>query len=89
MNTAFLLAGQYDGRVVIPLASVARDYFDTTEKTLLAKLERGEVNLPVIRMERSSQKSAKGIHVGDLAAYIDDRRKVARKECEALARTRH
>lgn len=86
MNTAFLLAGQYNGKAVIPLASVARDYFYTTEKTLLAKLERGEINLPVIRMERSSQKSAKGIHVADLAAYIDQRRGVGLKECEALAR---
>jgi hypothetical protein len=33
----------------------------------------------------SSQKSAKGVHISDLAAWIDQRRAVAQHECRALA----
>jgi len=45
----------------------------------------GEIRLPIVRMERS-QKGAKGVHLVDLAAYIDERRMAAVKECEQLNR---
>jgi Pyocin activator protein PrtN len=46
----------------------------------------GEIDLPIVRME-SSQKSAKGVHVHDLAAYLDKQVEAARKECEQLRRS--
>jgi hypothetical protein len=39
----------------------------------------GEISIPVVRME-SSQKTAKGIHVADLAAYLDRQAEAVRKE---------
>jgi hypothetical protein len=85
MNTVFLLMAQY-GLAVIPVDLVCRDYFrHLTVEKFLRKVLAGEIDLPVVRME-SSQKSAKGIHVNDLAAYLDKQTNVARKECEQLKR---
>lgn len=84
INTAFALMAQYDGRAVIPIEIVARDYFGhLTTEVLAAKISRGEIKLPMVRIE-SSKKAARGIHIGDLAAWIDARREAAQRELKAL-----
>lgn len=84
MNTAFLLMAQYDGRAVIPLDLVCRDYFaHLSPEKLQRKVLAGEITLPIVRMERS-QKCAKGVHLADLAAYLDARREDAAKELQQL-----
>lgn len=84
MNTAFLLMAQYDGRAVIPLEIVCRDYFaPLTLDTFARKLASGDIKLPVLRMEES-QKGAKGVHLQDLAEYLDSRRAAAKKELKQL-----
>lgn len=84
MKTIFLLMAQYNAQSVIPIDAVCRDYFaPLTVPTLLRKISAGEIALPLLRME-SSQKGAKGVHVADLAAYIDVRRVAAVKEMEQL-----
>ncbi|WP_084152454.1 pyocin activator PrtN family protein [Burkholderia sp. A1] len=86
MQTAFLLLAQYDGQAVVPIGMVCRDYFaPLTVAPLMRKIGSGEIRLPVVRME-ASQKGAKGVHVEDLAAYIDNRRAAAVKECALLVR---
>jgi Pyocin activator protein PrtN len=85
MNTVFLLMAQFDSAAVIPIDVVCRDYFaPLTVPTLLRKISAGEIPLPLVRME-TSQKGAKGVHLTDLAEYIDKRRKAAVKECNQLA----
>ncbi|MFM0553698.1 pyocin activator PrtN family protein [Paraburkholderia sediminicola] len=70
----------------MPIDVVCRDYFSPlTVPTLVRKISAGEIALPLVRME-TSQKGAKGVHVEDLAKYIDDRRAAALKECEQLCR---
>lgn len=84
MNTAFLLMAQYDGRAVIPIDRVCRDYFPhLTSDKLVRKISAGEIALPLLRIEES-QKAAKGVHLQDLAAWIDTRAEAARKECRQL-----
>lgn len=86
MNTAFLLMAQYDGLAVIPLARVCSDYFPhLTAQKLLEKVRSGEVRLPVMRIE-ASQKAAKGVHLQDLAGYIDKQREAARRDLENMLR---
>jgi pyocin activator protein PrtN len=41
---------------------------------------RGDLALPIVRIE-TSQKAQRGVHLVDLAAYIDKRRAAAVKEC--------
>ncbi len=85
MNTAFILLAQYDGRAVIPIEIVCRDYFTHLNATGLAgKITRGEIALPLVRMD-GGQKAARGIHVNDLAAWIDARRAAATKELKQIA----
>lgn len=85
MNTAFLLMAQYDGRAVIPIADVCRDYFShLTPEKFLRKVSAGEIAIPLVRME-SSQKTAKGVHIQDLAEWIDKRRAAAIREAKDLA----
>src|SRR5690242_14701371 len=83
-NTLFLLMAQYGGRPVVPLDVVCRDFFShlTVEK-LLRKALRGDIALPIVRIE-ASQKAHRGVHVTDLAEYIDKRRAAAVKECRQL-----
>ncbi|EJO51085.1 TPA: pyocin activator PrtN family protein [Burkholderia vietnamiensis] len=84
MNTVYLLMAQYGARAIIPIEDVCRDFFaPLTLPTLMRKVSAGEIALPVIRMERS-QKCAKGVHISDLAAFIDKQRAAAIKECNQL-----
>lgn len=84
MNTTFLLMAQYGATAIVPIEAVCRDYFThLTPEKLLRKIGSGDVALPLVRME-GSQKTAKGVHVEDLAAYIDRRRSAAVKECAQL-----
>lgn len=86
MNTTFLLLAQYGATAIVPLDVVCRDYFShLTPDKLNRKISLGEIKLPLVRME-GSQKTAKGVHVEDLAKYIDERRAAAVKECEQLCR---
>lgn len=86
MNTAFLLMAQYNALAVIPVDRVAKDYFPhlTTDK-FVRKVSLGEIALPLVRIESGTQKSAKGIYLSDLAAYLDARRAAAVKEAKQLA----
>lgn len=84
MNTAFLLMAQYNGQAIIPVETVCKDYFPhLSVEHFLRKQLHGEIGIPVVRMEQS-QKSARGVHLTDLAAYIDKRREVAVKEHKAM-----
>lgn len=79
MKTAFILMAQYDGLAVIPLGRVCADYFPHLSPTKMKiKIACGEIRLPLIAMERS-QKSSRGVHLADLAEYIDARRAEAQK----------
>lgn len=85
-STSFLLFAQYGGQVVIPLEDVCRDYFHhLTPDKFLRKVGSGEIAIPVVRVE-TSQKSQKGIHLNDLADYIDARRGAALKEFKQMHR---
>ncbi|WP_353191823.1 pyocin activator PrtN family protein [Pandoraea pnomenusa] len=84
MNTTFLLMAQYGAVAVVPIDLVCRDYFShLSAEKLTRKIGAGDIALPLVRME-GSQKSAKGVHVEDLAKYIDERRAAAVKECKQL-----
>ncbi|AJC22033.1 pyocin activator PrtN family protein [Pandoraea pulmonicola] len=84
MNTTFLLMAQYGAVAVVPIEIVCRDYFShLSAEKLTRKIGAGDIALPLVRME-GSQKSAKGVHVEDLAKYIDERRAAAVKECNQL-----
>jgi hypothetical protein len=84
LNTAFLLMAQYNGRAIIPLADVRRDYFPHLEvEHLQRKINNGDIRIPVVMVE-GSKKSAKGIHLQDLANYLDERRAEAAKELKQI-----
>lgn len=86
-NTVFLLMAQYNGKTVVPLDRVCQDFFGhlTVEK-FLRKVLRGDIALPIVRIE-TSQKAQRGVHLADLAAYIDKRRAAAVKERDQLCGT--
>ncbi|WP_031246675.1 MULTISPECIES: pyocin activator PrtN family protein [unclassified Mesorhizobium] len=87
MNTLFLLMAQYEGRVIVPAETVCKDYFPHLTLTkFLRKVSIGEIELPLTRAERS-QKSAKGVHLQDLASYLDKRREIALSEVRAFRRS--
>jgi hypothetical protein len=84
MNTIFLLMAQYDAKVIIPIDTVCRDFFaPLTLPILLRKISVGEIPLPLVRMEKS-QKCAKGVHLIDLAIFIDEKRAAAVKERDQI-----
>lgn len=84
MNTAFLLMAQYNGMAIIPIERVCADYFShLTPDKLLRKASAGEIDLPITRIE-GSQKAAKGVHLSDLATYLDAQRAKAVVENDKL-----
>lgn len=83
-TTVALLREHYGPRVIIPLDRVREDFFDgMSQEHLLRRVSEGKLNLPIVRID-ASQKSAKGVGLIDLAAYLDQRMEVARKECDQL-----
>ena len=89
MNTAFILMAQYDSQAIISLEQVCRDYFThLTPDMFQRKVMSGQIKIPITRLERS-QKSAKGIHITDLAAYLDQQRAAAVKENNQLNGLKH
>ncbi|MBX3580040.1 MAG: pyocin activator PrtN family protein [Rhizobiaceae bacterium] len=86
LSTPFLLLAQYGGRAVIPVEDICRDYFRHLDvPKFLRKVGAGDIALPLVRME-SSQKAAKGVHLQDLADYLDMRREAGLKEFRQLHR---
>ncbi|ARS70121.1 Pyocin activator protein PrtN [Sinorhizobium meliloti RU11/001] len=84
MNTAFLLMAQYNAAAVIPVDAVCRDFFShLTPQQFMRKANAGEIDLPITRIEQS-QKAAVGVHLLDLADWIDKRREAARKENDQM-----
>ncbi|MFM9923257.1 pyocin activator PrtN family protein [Variovorax sp. H27-G14] len=84
-ENAFLLMAQYDARPIIPLEWVQRDFFSHIDvKKLALKCATGEIQLPLIRIDPSSQKSLKGVGLEDLALYLDVRQRIARKELSQI-----
>lgn len=73
----------YSGRPVISAEDVAGDFFGLTTEKFVRKVSAGDMALPLLRME-AKQKCAKGVHVNDLAVYLDNRRAAAVKECKQL-----
>ncbi|MNF93253.1 Pyocin activator protein PrtN [compost metagenome] len=87
MKTLFVLLAQYDGQAIIPLARVCSDYFThLTTEMFQRKVLAGQIKIPITRLE-PSQKSAKGIHITDLAEYLDAQRAAAIKESNQLNST--
>ena len=86
MHTAFFLMAQYNAQAVIPIDIVVRDYFPhLSVDNFIRKVSVGAINIPLIRIEPGTQKSAKGVHVVDLANHIDACRDAAIKEMKRLA----
>jgi Pyocin activator protein PrtN len=84
-TTIFLLMAQYNGKPIIPVDTVRADFFaHLSLDKFLRKTATGEIRLPIVRIE-ASQKSERGVHLSDLAAYIDERRKAAVKELTQLS----
>ena len=82
--TLFLLMAQYNGKTIVPIEQVCRDFFShLSVDKLLRKALRGDLPLPIVRIE-TSQKAQRGVHLTDLAAYIDGRRAAALKERDQL-----
>jgi len=85
---AFLLMAQYNAepsslwqwwsRTTLP---------DLTTDNFLRKVAVGDIKIPLVRIEPGSEKGARGVHLTDLAQYLDDRRAAAVKE-EARAACR-
>ena len=84
MNTLFLLMAQYDGLAVIPLDRVCADYMNLTVEKFKQKQLSGEIDIPVVRLGTVSQKAALGVHLRDLADYIDKQRLNAKTEHNKL-----
>ncbi|MDP9533956.1 pyocin activator PrtN family protein [Pseudomonas protegens] len=84
MNTLFLLMAQYGGQAVIPIKDVCNDYMHLTVEKLKLKCLSGEIDIPIVRLGANSQKAALGIHIQDLAKYIDTQREKAAHEQNKL-----
>jgi len=84
MKTLFLLMAQYDGQAVIPIEWVCRDFLGLSVDKFKRKRLMGEIDLPVMRLGANSQKANLGVHLEDLAAYIDRQREAAIREQDQL-----
>lgn len=84
MNTVFLLMARYEGRAIVPIEMVQKDVFPHLSLVkLVGKLQTGEIPLPMVRTERS-QKAMRGVHVADLADYLDRCRELAQAEMRKM-----
>lgn len=71
---------QYNGQAAIPLEKVCTDYMHLTVEKFKRKRLDGEIDIPVVRLGAASRKAALGVHIKDLADYIDRQRGKATQE---------
>jgi hypothetical protein len=77
---------RHDARPVLSLEEVCKKYFaPLTLAVMIKKLAKGDIALPVMTSEKS-QKSARMVHLADLATFIDGQREKALKEMHQLQR---
>ena len=81
-NTLFLLLAQFNGRTFVPLEDLCQQFFPHLSAEKLWR-KRHEIALPMHAME-GSQKALKGVHIQDLADYLDARAAEAREDCRKL-----
>lgn len=80
MDTRFLLMARYDALPIIPIDRVRLDFFQHLSlPKFLRKLNNHQIALPVVQVEHS-QKSQKGVHIEDLAIFLDARRLAAQRK---------
>ena len=84
MNTAIMMMAMYNAKAIIDTETVARDWFELSVGKFHEKIRSGEIRIPLVLMEEESQKCAKGVHLMDLAEYVDTRRAVAEKELKQM-----
>lgn len=84
MKTAIMMMTMYNAQAIIGSETVARDWFNLSVGKFHEKIRAGEIRLPLVLMEEQSQKCAKGVHLVDLADYIDARRAAAANELKQL-----
>ncbi|MEP2891372.1 pyocin activator PrtN family protein [Tateyamaria sp.] len=79
MDTLFLLMARYNALPIIPIEQVRLDFFNHLSlPKFMRKLNERIIALPVVSLE-PSQKSQRGVHIEDLALFLDNRRDEARK----------
>ena len=84
MKTVFLLMAQYDGRAVVPVEDVCRDYFShLTPDKFIRKALAGQIDLPLVRIE-NSKRAQRGVPLNDLASYLDRQIEEARRDHQQL-----
>lgn len=84
MDTLWMLMGRYEGRPIVSVEVVCKDFFGhLTREKFLRKVADGSIKLPLVMIE-GSQKSAKGVDVRDLATYYDERRREATTDVTKL-----
>lgn len=87
MNTQFMLMAQYNGKAIIPLEEVQRDFFPHLKMAQFqAKLLKGDILIPVVRLDPGSQKSAKGVLLTDLANLLEEQNQLLRGRRDELPR---
>lgn len=84
MKTAIMMMTMYNAQAIIDSETVARDWFKLSVGKFHEKVRAGEIRLPLVLMEEESQKCAKGVHLVDLADYIDARRAAAANELKQM-----
>lgn len=84
MKTTHILLLQYEGSVIIPAAKIARDYFGLTEAKFLQKCRSCDIPLPLMKPDPKSQKGLQGVHVQDLADYLDRCREETRSDLRKM-----
>ncbi|ATG43763.1 Pyocin activator protein PrtN [Phaeobacter piscinae] len=84
MKTAIMMMAMYNAQAIIDSETVARDWFKLSVGKFHEKIRSGEIRLPQVLMEEESQKCAKGVHLMDLAEYVDTRRATAEKELKQM-----
>lgn len=84
MDTRFLLMARYDALPIIPIEQVRLDFFShLSSAKFLRKLNERTIALPIVRTE-PSQKSQKGVHIDDLADFLDAKRTESLREFKRM-----
>lgn len=69
---------------IIPIERLCTDYFGhLTPEKLKMKIAAGDIHLTQVPIEKS-QKAARGVHLNDLAAYLDAQHQKAKIEHDKL-----
>ncbi len=84
MKTAFMLMAQFDGKAVVQLEDICKEFFNMSKAVALTKAKHATLPVPAYRAS-DSNKAPWLVNISDLAEHLDKMRDEVKRAQDMIA----